>query len=63
MHAGDIVFYPTQGGYIQYIIQKVINDTLVVTSYKTKQQNWVSKSDVIDVDDFINIYKHEKIYR
>lgn len=63
MHAGDIVFYPTQDGYIQYVIRKVINDTLVVTSYKTKEQNWVSKSDVIDVDDFINIYKHEKIYR
>ena len=62
MQVGDIIFYPTREGYIKYIIKKIIDDDLFVTSYKSKQLNWLNISDVITFDDFIKIYKNEEIF-
>ncbi len=62
MQVGDIVFYPTKEGYIKYIIKKIIGNDLFVTSYKSKQLNWLDISDIITFDDFTKIYKNEEVF-
>ena len=62
MCVGDIVFFPEEGGFIKYIIKKIVQNEILVISYKTRQFNWLNVSDVIGLDDFIKVYKNERIF-
>ena len=62
MCKGDIVFYPVNGGYIKYIITKVVGHDIFVKSFKTHSLNWIDASDVIQFEDFIKDYKDEEIF-
>lgn len=62
MFIGDIVFLPTKEGYVKYVIKKIIDNELLVISYRTKQFNWVDSSEVIELEKFKNIYNNEEIF-
>lgn len=62
MLAGDIVYYPINGLYIKYIVKMIDDDQIIVTTYKSKQLNWLSKSDVISAIEFKEKHKNEIIY-
>ena len=62
MCTGDIVFLPTNGGYLKYIIKKIIDDELIVKSIKSNKLNWLTKSDVLTLDEFKNKYNNEEIF-
>lgn len=62
MNRGDIVFLPISEGYVKYIIKKIFDGELIVSSYKTHQLNCVNYSDVIDFTTFVKMYNNEEIY-
>lgn len=62
MCVGDIVFLPTNGGYLKYIIKKIIDDEIIVVSCKSLQLNCLDKSEVIPFQEFINKYNYEQIF-
>lgn len=62
MQPGDIVFLPITNGYVKYIIKSIIDDTLIVTTPKSKQHNWINVSDVIPLEQIIYDYSNKIIY-
>lgn len=62
MCVGEIVYLPIREGFVKYIIKKIVNDELLVLSYKTGQANWVEKSDVLSLIQLQEIYNNEEIY-
>ena len=62
MVAGDIVYFPYKGGFIRYKIRKVMEDTLLVLTYKGDVMKCVPVDDILTTDQFTKIYKNEKIY-
>lgn len=62
MYIGEIVYLPTREGFVKYIIKKIVDDGLLVISYKTHQLNWLDKSDVISLNQLKRIYNNEEIY-
>jgi len=62
MYTGEIVYLPYKGGYIRYEIHKVLEDSLLVKTYKSDVYNWVSIDEVLTTDEFTKIYNNETIY-
>lgn len=62
MYIGEIVYLPIREGFVKYIVKKMVDDNILVISYKTRQLNWLSKSDVISLNKLKKIYNNEEIY-
>lgn len=62
MYIGEIVYLPIREGFVKYIIKKIVDDNILVISYKTHQLNWLDKSDVISLNHLKRIYNNEEIY-
>lgn len=62
MYIGEIVYLPIRDGFVKYSIKKIVDDNILVISCKTKQPNWLCKSDVISLNKLKKIYNNEEIY-
>lgn len=62
MVAGEIVYFPYKGSFIRYKIRKVMEDDLLVLTYKGNVANCIPITDVLTTEEFTKLYKNEKIY-
>ncbi len=62
MYVGEIVYLPIREGFVKYIIKKMVDDDILVISFKSKEPNWLNKSDVISLATLKKIYNNEEIY-
>lgn len=62
MFEGQIVYYPYQNGFIRYRIKKILDDDLVVLTYKGEIPNCIPINDVLTTEQFAKIYTDEIIY-
>ncbi len=62
MYVGEIVYLPIREGFVKYVIKKMVDDDILVISFKSKEPNWLNKSDVISLATLKKIYNNEEIY-
>lgn len=62
MLAGEIVYFPYKDGFVRYKIRKIMDDDLLVLTYKSNISNCVPISEVLTTEQFAKTYKNEIIY-